>query len=1386
MTTTKKRLGKIAFGALSAAVALCSAFTLSACNQGGQSGTGGTDGAGDGQTTLPEERTYTVTFSSEGGYVYGTQQVKEGQKATLPEYTDALGNAITQWYYRYESGATEPWSFAGYTVTEDMTLYAAEADEQPAGTTYTLDASLSAYIDAMGGVEFGEGLYKGSTITDLGDGRYLLGIDTDKSEVVIYTVQCDTFIDPYGTGAKGEGEIENGTIGYYNAEGELVTDGVTYELSAEDDLVNAPDPEGGSNYQKVRYVTHIDMVLENVGPLEELDELELTFYINSQVMGGQFGYGAASDSMHAAVLTISGMTEVEQPPEEEINGIEDARIDEDGHLILTLTGGREIDAGKVTGSDGAQGTGISNIIYSEGTLHIYLTNGDHYQFDLSGAGEQLPDNVTETAASCTQDGVRTTYTDASKTEVAGIRTIERATGHTYADGVCSVCGHSQLDDMTFAESDDGNSYTLTAYESRAWDTVAIPDTCNGKPVAAIADGTTLAGMVLQTGVFMGHTEIERVIVGENLKTVGIGAFSGCTSLESIDLGGVTGLGKWAFQNCSSLAEAALNEGITELADSVFTGCASLEDIALPAGLVSIGSSTFSGCSALQSISLPSGLESIGASAFSGCSSAAGALTIPASLTSMGRGAFSGCSSIEAVTIEAVMDSLPNAAFQNCTSLLTVNSSEEGTYDLSGFTAIDSNVFLGTPVQRVIFDEELASVGGMAFQGCAQLVQLDFGENTAALAFNGQQTFQNCTALEEVSLPANTAKLANYMFDGCTALSSVGLGSAITGIPGNCFRGCTSLASVSVPDSVEKLASGSFDGCTSLESISFGEQTSVTELAGISGCTSLKRLTIPATVTKISSCGSNYCLIEIVNLSSVGLTRGGTDNGMIAMYAETIVTSAPESGYVQSGDYTLYHDGAAGGENWFVTAYGGTAEGGTLTLPESFSVNGGQVTTYGIAARAFYGNGGIVTLNIPSSVTSVGAYAFAGCTSLTAVNFEGESTLAGIGAYAFSGDYRLRDITLPDSLVSIGASAFANCYALKTINIPENVQTIDASAFSGCTLAEVRNLAGAEAANIPAALNVYTAASGQSRLITEGDFTFIYIPAEGEEEPFAALVSYGGSASVVTLPSGFTAQDGQVTSYEIFAGAFAGSQISAGVALSSAVTAIGDYAFYRTQTMRISFSGENNLVSIGEYAFAYSTVWMFNTDTAGLLNLDGIVNIGEYAFNNASRLTSVNIASSVESIAARAFQSSAIESISFAAERGTALTLATYAFAYMSSLESVTVPGYITELPQNLFRGCSALADVVLEEGVQIINNNVFYDCDALESIVLPASMTSTTASWSSYSGISSVYVSGAKEDFGGLKFSSALDVYYLCEEEPITDGMFWHEVGGEPAVWPMV
>ena len=244
-----RKVKKLAVCALSFLLALGTGASLTACDSGGNA-SGGADSSGglsssSGGAVLPaaEKETFTVTFASESGTVYGAQTVEEGKKATLPEYTDRYGNAITQWYYKSANGATEYWSFAGYPVTEDMTLYAVESDGAT-GTTYELEATFSAFIDAMGGVEFGAGIYQGATITVLSEEeqRYLLTMQTAKSSVTIYGITCDTFIDPAATSATGESEVPPGTIGYYDAEGNLVTDGVSYTLSDEGDTAYAPDP----------------------------------------------------------------------------------------------------------------------------------------------------------------------------------------------------------------------------------------------------------------------------------------------------------------------------------------------------------------------------------------------------------------------------------------------------------------------------------------------------------------------------------------------------------------------------------------------------------------------------------------------------------------------------------------------------------------------------------------------------------------------------------------------------------------------------------------------------------------------------------------------------------------------------------------------------------------------------------------------------------------------------------------------------------------------------------------------------------------------------------------------------------------------------------------
>ena len=91
--------------------------------------------------------------------------------------------------------------------------------------------------------------------------------------------------------------------------------------------------------------------------------------------------------------------------------------------------------------------------------------------------------------------------------------------------------------------------------------------------------------------------------------------------------------------------------------------------------------------------------------------------------------------------------------------------------------------------------------------------------------------------------------------------------------------------------------------------------------------------------------------------------------------------------------------------------------------------------------------------IPSSVTSIGDYAFWYCDSLSEIVIP--SSVTSIGDHAFSDCYSLSEIVIPSSVTSIGDSAFSDCYSLSEIVIPSSVTSIGDSAFSDCySLSEI--------------------------------------------------------------------------------------------------------------------------------------------------------------------------------------------------------------------------------------------------------------------------------------------------------------------------------------------
>ena len=89
-----------------------------------------------------------------------------------------------------------------------------------------------------------------------------------------------------------------------------------------------------------------------------------------------------------------------------------------------------------------------------------------------------------------------------------------------------------------------------------------------------------------------------------------------------------------------------------------------------------------------------------------------------------------------------------------------------------------------------------------------------------------------------------------------------------------------------------------------------------------------------------------------------------------------------------------------------------------------------------------------TISIGGNVTSIGNYAFRGCTSLTTASIP--NTVTSFGTYVFYGCSSLENVTIPNSVTSIGTRSFYGCSNLASITIPSGVTSIATGAFWGCT------------------------------------------------------------------------------------------------------------------------------------------------------------------------------------------------------------------------------------------------------------------------------------------------------------------------------------------------
>ena len=107
----------------------------------------------------------------------------------------------------------------------------------------------------------------------------------------------------------------------------------------------------------------------------------------------------------------------------------------------------------------------------------------------------------------------------------------------------------------------------------------------------------------------------------------------------------------------------------------------------------------------------------------------------------------------------------------------------------------------------------------------------------------------------------------------------------------------------------------------------------------------------------------------------------------------------------------------------------------------------------ISRYAFYGCTGVISVNIPKSVSFIGDNAFNGCTSLKNVNME-ENTKklfkTEIGSWAFSNCTSLKSILFPSNVTKLGGYVLSGCTSLENVSIPGSVTYLGDYAFKGCT------------------------------------------------------------------------------------------------------------------------------------------------------------------------------------------------------------------------------------------------------------------------------------------------------------------------------------------------
>ncbi|MDE6014766.1 MAG: leucine-rich repeat protein [Acetatifactor sp.] len=592
----------------------------------------------------------------------------------------------------------------------------------------------------------------------------------------------------------------------------------------------------------------------------------------------------------------------------------------------------------------------------------------------------------------------------------------------------------------------------------------------------------------------------------SLTTIGKRAFYKCTLLESITFPiTVQSLGESSFEGCLGLTELVIPDSVTTLNAKVFCDCKNVATVKLSNATTTVGDYVFANCLALKEVDLPEGLTFTGKGEFKGCKELR-KVTIPSTMEIIGDETFMDCVELTQVRLPDSVTSLGMKAFEGCTGLLNIRYSES-------LTEIKDRAFYNCfSLSSNVFPETLETIGVSAFFNCESFYNLTIPENVTSI---GQTAFQNCHGINILTIKTDKlTKCGVGIFNQCL-LREVWFPEGITTIPGNLFNQATFTTDsvMTIPNTVTTIGNGAFGGtkatqvnvstiqfeegtklttigaqafmyCTALESFTIPETTEEIGANAFEGCIKISSIVIPENVTKIGASAFSGCeVLTDITYNAIHVTTSN-QNIFAKCNVKRILIGEKVSAFPDNlFRGAQFSTNTATGEEELISIYipasvekiGNYALPNIANLQKVVFADGSKLSTIG--QYAFYQCINLTSCNLPDSVTSIGNFAFAGCTKLgsdSAEPFSIPASLDTLGSNAFQECPSLTEVVIPSGvnkindkaflndtglasvklaggfLTEIGVSSFEGCTALTEVSIPNGVTKIGATAFKNCS------------------------------------------------------------------------------------------------------------------------------------------------------------------------------------------------------------------------------------------------------------------------------------------------------------------------------------------------